>query len=595
MIPGVNPGLLLILGALLLPLLPRRPRQVWLLLLPLLSAAQLLTLDRADAGAVTLAGVALHTLRVDDLSFVFACVFHVALLLGTIFALQVEDVTQHVSAVLYAGATIAGCLAGDLVTLFVCWEVVGLASAFLVWARRTPQAYRAGVRYLVWQVISGLLLLAGIMVLWVERGAAGGAAGPLMFGDIGLRGPAGPLLLAAFGIKAAFPALHTWLSDAYPEGTPTSTVFLSAFTTKLAVYALARGFAGTEGLIYVGAAMAVFPIFFAVIENDLRRVLAYSLINQVGFMVVGVGVGGLGVSGAAAHAFADVIFKGLLFMSMGAVLHRTGTTDANQLGGLHRTMPFTAVCCMVGAASISAFPLFSAFATKSLIMDAVAEAHRPVIWFMLLFAAAGVFHHAGIKIPFFAFFGHDSGKRPPEAPWNMRIAMGLGAALCIAIGCFPGALYSLLPGPITADYPVYTASHVVAQTQLLFFSALAFCALMLSGRYPPELTSTNLDVDWLWRRPWRVVWRELSGPIAANAERLHALLLEQLPRAVARAVMRPARSEGLAARFWSLRTSVLALVVMVLMYVVVAAVTEPRPRPQRARPPVQHGGGSPVR
>ncbi|MBX3469887.1 MAG: Na(+)/H(+) antiporter subunit D [Planctomycetes bacterium] len=572
MISGLNPGFLLMAGALLIPLLPRLLRQGWLVALPLLSAAQLLTLDRGDRGEVTLAGVTLHTLFVDDLSFTFALVFHLALLLGSIFALKVEDATQHVSAVLYGGAAIAACLARDLVTLFICWEVVAVASAFLIWAQRTPRAYQTGMRYLAWQILSGLLLLAGILALVVERGGPAKLTGPLVFEALPLDGAAGWLILLAFGIKAAFPALHTWLSDAYPEATPTGAVFLSGFTSKLAVYALARAFAGQEVLVYVGAAMAIFPIFFAVIENDLRRVLAYSLINQVGFMVVGVGIGGLGVSGAAAHAFAHVIYKGLLFMSTGAVLFRTGTADANQLGGLYRTMPFTAVCCMIGAASISAFPLFSGFAAKSLIMVAVAEDHRPGVWFLLLFAAAGVFHHAGIKVPFFAFFGHDSGKRPPEAPWNMCLAMGLAAALCIGIGCYPPVLYAILPGPITADYAVYTAAHVITQLQLLLFSALAFCVLMLSGRYPPELTSTNLDVDWLWRRPGRVVWRELTGPIAANFGRLQALLLEGLPAAVSRAVMRPLRVDGLAARFWAMRTSVLVTVVLLLAYLLVGAV-----------------------
>ena len=232
------------------------------------------------------------------------------------------------------------------------------------------------------------------------------------------------------------------------QATPTGTVFLSAFTTKTAVYVLARCFAGTEYLIYIGAAMAMFPIFYAVIENDLRRVLGYSMINQIGFMVVGVGLGlgpGMGVNGAVAHAFNDVIFKGLLFMSMGAVLYRTGKINGSDLGGLYKSMPWTCGFCIVGASSISAFPLFSGFIHKSMIMQAAANEGHLAIWLMLLFASAGVFHHAGIKIPFFAFFSHDSGIRCEEAPRNMLWAMGIGATLCIAIGSFPQYLYGLLP------------------------------------------------------------------------------------------------------------------------------------------------------
>ncbi|HCF72277.1 MAG TPA: Na(+)/H(+) antiporter subunit D, partial [Gammaproteobacteria bacterium] len=236
-----------------------------------------------------------------------------------------------------------------------------------------------------------------------------------------------------------------------------------------------------------------------VIENDLRRVLGYSMINQIGFMVVGVGLGpGMGVNGAVAHAFNDVIFKGLLFMSMGAVLFRTGKINGSDLGGLYKSMPLTTGFCIVGASSISAFPLFSGFVSKSMVMQAAADQGHLVIWLMLLFASAGVFHHAGIKIPFFAFFAHDSGIRCKEAPMNMLVAMGLSASLCVFIGCLPGPLYSLLPYAV--DYQPYTSTHVLLQLQLLFFSALAFIFLKLSGIYPPELRSVNLDVDWVYRR-----------------------------------------------------------------------------------------------
>ena len=274
------------------------------------------------------------------------------------------------------------------------------------------------------------------------------------------------LIFLAFGIKCAFPFLHNWLQDAYPEASPTGTVFLSAFTTKLAVYGLARGFAGEDILIWIGALMTAFPIFYAVIENDLRRVLAYSLNNQLGFMVVGIGIGTeLALNGTVAHAFAHILYKALLFMSMGAVLYRVGTVKGSELGGLYKSMPWTAAFCIVGAASISAFPLFSGFVSKSLIMSAAASDGLLFIWFVLLFASAGVFHHSGIKIPYFAFFAHDSGKRCKEAPLPMLLAMGTTAVLCVGIGVWPEPLYALLPHPV--DYVPYTTAHVVTQLQLL--------------------------------------------------------------------------------------------------------------------------------
>ena len=245
--------------------------------------------------------------------------------------------------------------------------------------------------------------------------------------------------------------------------------------------------------------MTAFPIFYAVIENDLRRVLAYSLNNQLGFMVVGIGIGTeLSINGAAAHAFCHIIYKALLFMSMGAVLHRVGTVKGSELGGLYRSMPYTTGFCIVGAASISAFPLFSGFVSKSLIMTAALKGEYFWTWLILLFASAGVFHHSGIKIPYFAFFAHDSGKRCKEAPTNMLIAMAIAAFLCIGIGVYPDPLYAILP--YTVKYVPYTLEHVVTQLQLLIFSALAFTVLMRTGIYPPELRSTNLDTDWFYRK-----------------------------------------------------------------------------------------------
>ncbi|MDE0728551.1 MAG: proton-conducting transporter membrane subunit, partial [Alphaproteobacteria bacterium] len=250
-----------------------------------------------------------------------------------------------------------------------------------------------------------------------------------------------------------------------------------------------------------------FPIFFAVIENDLRRVLAYSLNNQLGFMVAGIGIGStLAINGAVSHAFAHIIYKALLFMTMGAVLYRTGTAKGSELGGLYKSMPWTTGFCIVGGASISAFPLFSGFVTKSMILTAVAEEGYVIPFLVLLFASAGVFHHSGIKIPYFAFFAHDSGKRPKEAPFNMLLAMGLAAFLCIGIGVYPQPLYALLPFPVV--YTPYTTTHVVTMLQLLVFSGLAFATLQRTGLYPPELRSTVLDFDfsYRWIAPRLVKW-----------------------------------------------------------------------------------------
>ena len=475
-------------------------------------------------------------LRVDRLSFIFALIFHIAAALNVIYAWRIGDRAQDVAGLAYAGAAIGGALAGDLLTLFIFWELSAIASAVLVFAPGTREAYAAGMRYLVVQILSGLLLLAGLALFAADGRGIGFEAMSLTLDEGGLD-LAALALFFAFGIKAAFPFLHNWLQDSYPKASVTGSVVLSAFTTKLAVYALARGFPGEDALIYIGATMTIFPVFFALIENNLRKVLAYSLNNQVGFMVCAVGVGTeLAINGAAAHAFVHIIYKALLFMSMGAVLYRTGTVKATELGGLYRTMPATTVFCIIGAMSISAFPLFSGFVAKSLTMSALGYEGMFFVWLVLLFASAGVLEHSGIKIPYFAFFGHDSGKRPKEAPPQMLVAMGIAAALCIGVGVFPQALYAILPYEV--KYQPYTADHVITQMQLLLFATLAFALLVRFRLYPDEVASTNLDFDWFYRVPgraflswasgasratWNALWAIASARIHALMERIYAV------------------------------------------------------------------------
>ena len=554
MVLGIPPGLFLIAGALLVPLFRGRWRQMYMLFLPLAGLWCLVDGQSGTFFAFTFMEYEIVPVRVDPLSLIFGYIFHIAAALSVVYAWHNDDIVEQMAGLAYAGSGIGAVFAGDLITLFVYWEAMAVTSVFLIWARRTEASYAAGMRYLIIQVGSGVLLLSGAILMAHETGS-------IAFEKMTLGSLATWLILIAFGIKCAFPFMHNWLQDSYPEATVTGTVFLSAFTTKCAVYALARGFPGEELLIYVGAAMTAFPIFYAVIENDLRRVLAYSLNNQLGFMVVGVGIGTtLAINGAAAHAFAHILYKALLFMSMGAVLYRVGTVKGSELGGLYKSMPFTTVFCIIGAASISAFPLFSGFIAKSLTLSAVAHEGYLAVWMILLFASAGVFHHSGIKIPYFAFFAHDSGKRCKEAPLNMLIAMGITAFMCIAIGVYSPWLYSLLPYPV--EYQPYTPSHVIGQYQLLMFSALAFAVLMRFKIYPPELKSVNLDFDITYRKWLPAIYR---GMINLTRDGWQSIL-EDLRRGVQRVVaymFRHHGPEGILARTWP--TGSMALWVAVLL------------------------------
>jgi len=563
-----NPAVILTAGAAITLATPRHLASLILLVVTALSAIKLFTLGLGEYGKISLFGETLTTLRLDPLSRIFAVVFHIAAALNIIYAWGQRDRAQNFATLAYPAAALGGVLAGDLITLFIWWEIAAITSVFLVWAPGTRVTYLAGMRYLSIQVLSGVLLLGGIVLLYRETGS-------LAFNFIGLRDADGAIkfsalvMLLAFGIKAAFPLLHNWVQDAYPKSTITGAIILSIFTTKLAVYSLARGFPGQSELIYVGAVMTIFPIFFALIENDLRKVLTYSINNQVGFMVCAIGLGT--INGAAGYAFGNIIFEGLLFMALGAAMFRTGTSKATELGGLYRTMPITMGLCIVGAMSISAFPGTLGFVTKGLIIDAAGYAHLFWIWLVLLFASAGVLEHAGIKIPYFTFFAHDSGKRPKEAPPQMLIAMGIAGALCIGLGVYPDPLYALMPDQdAIAKYHPYSAYHVVEQLQLLLWAVLAFAVLIIIKWYPPEIPSTNLDTDWFYRVPGRAFAGWVSGASGATFNALWAIFTARVHAIMARiyAVHGP---EGQMAKSWpigfmALWTAILLGFVLVIAF-----------------------------
>ena len=499
---GMHPATALILGGLATAFLRGRFASIALVIAPILGFWHVYTLELGSASNLALFGYDIIGVAVDQQAKLFGYLFHLAALVAGIYSFHLRDPWQISMALLYAATAVGVAFAGDMLSLFLWWEGLAITSVFQIWGRKTKQAEESGFRYLFFHVSSGLLLLAGILFRYHGEGASALSLEPLTkaleAGDLGAW-----LILLAIGVKAAFPGLHVWLKDGYAEATATGPVWLCAFTTKCAVCMLARLFPGAEILIAIGGVMAMFPIFYAVIENDLRRVLCYSKINQIGFMVVGIGIGTpLAIDGAIAHAYTHVLYKGLLFMSMGAVLYRTGEIRGSHLGGLYKTMPWTTGFCIVGAASISAFPLFSGFVSKSIIITETARNGHVFIWMCLLFASAGVFHHAGIKIPFFAFFAHDSGLRPKEAPINMLIAMGISSFMCIFLGCNPQWLYDMLPNG-AAGYHPYDATHVITQLEILLFSALAFTLLNLRGKYPPELPSVNLDIDWVYRKAGR--------------------------------------------------------------------------------------------
>jgi len=485
----VPPGLILVLGAFLIATSRGRLQQLFTLILPLVTAILIWLTPLADNTSIAFLGYELLPVSPNATSRVFATIFALMTLVGGVYGLKQASTLELSAAFAYAGSAIGVTFAGDLITLFVFWELMAIGSTLVIWAANTERAYRASLRYMLVHLTGGVVLMAGIVAHIYQTDS-------IAFTLFRLDSIASWLILVGFLINAGAPPLSAWIADAYPEASPSGSVFLSAFTTKTAVYALIVGFAGADVLIYVGLYMVFYGILYALLENDMRRILAYSIVNQVGFMVTAIGIGTeMAINGATAHAFAHIIYKALLLMSAGSVLLQAGERRCSHLGGLFQTMPVTAINGIIGALAISSFPFTSGFVTKSLETSAAAYEGLVFVWFMLLAASAGVFLHAGIKFPWFVFFQKDSGLRPKEAPLNMRIAMWIYSFFCIAIGLFPEFLYKILPYPV--KYEPYTVDHLVTQFQLLLFAGFAFFVLLPMMR---RTLTISLDFDWFYRR-----------------------------------------------------------------------------------------------
>lgn len=605
---NVPPGFILIIGALLLAITPGRAHKAWSLIAPLVALAAIWLFPENGRIVYHWLDYDLVLAQFNLPTKAFATIFALMAFAGSLFALNQDRRVELAGAMLYAGSAIGVTFAGDLITLFLFWEVMAIGSTIVVWAGNSEAARLAGRRYVNVHLVGGAILMAGIALhvqasgsILIPRMVLGGAleepvrmlaAGELPWLVPSLESPGSVLMLIGVLINSGTPPLGSWLPDAYPEASPSGTVFLSAFTTKTSVYVLIVLFAGCNLLVWIGCLMALYGIVYAILENDMRRILAYSIVNQVGFMVCAVGLGtGLAINGATAHAFAHIIYKALLLMSAGSVLYMTGKRKCTDLGGLYKAMPVTMWCGIIGALAISAMPLTSGFTTKSMITDAAALTelwapvtevngtmvwdsllHPTVAWFVLVAGSAGVFLHAGIKFPWFVFFqkaAPENDDRKLDPPANMKWAMVLFAALCIAIGVAPEPLYAILPfaRPDGGElYQAYSYSHVVNQLQLLLFAGLAFFVLL--GLLKRTLTIT-LDADWVYRRMLPGVWQWVVRPLLLAAEPFHRGLTQGVPRRAAQAFGASGRRESGAGDWaWGVRRTVFLLTVILSMLLV---------------------------
>jgi multicomponent Na+:H+ antiporter subunit D len=515
MIGWIHPGVVICLGAFLIPFIKWRSiKLAYFLLLPLAGLAILMLTSMGLFGTIPSWPEALHKFRIpffqytlelgriDKLSMVFAYVYVIAAFCMNIYALRVKNDWEHVAAMIYVGSSLGAIFAGDFLTLFFCLEIMSWAPVFLLWFRGTKKAMGAGVRYVLWHHFSGACILAGIIIHLQQTGSIEIVHLPWGWGGdyLGYN-----LMLLGFIINSATTPFHSWLSDTYSEATPSGSIYMTAYTTKTAIYCLIRTFSGVSLLMWMGAVQAVFALFLAVLENDGRRLCSYHIISQIGYMVAGVGMGTeMGINGAVSHALCHIIYNALLYMGAGCALVVVGTAKFNELGGLYKYMPISFWLYMVGGFSISGFPLFNGFISKVMTVEAAELIHQPIIYLLLEGATIGTFLHTGLKLPWNIWLqGRD--EPPPKiraklkdssvnTPINMLIGMGILAFMCILMGVYPKILYDRLPYPV--EFVPFTTTRVFSIMQMFIFTFMGFWLLRALVRGYPTYT---LDTDWFFR------------------------------------------------------------------------------------------------
>lgn len=357
----------------------------------------------------------------------------------------------------FIGAMVGLVLTTSLLLMFVFWEITALCSyALIAFHNDDPKAVAGGMKALIITQFGGVGLLAGALLLFAYQGSYDI---PTFLSNPTIL-PAGALAAMAFGCLAAAAAksaqfpFQTWLPDAMEAPTPISALIHAATMVNAGVYLLARfypAFAEIPGwrtaVVVVGLLSALLTALMALTANDLKRVLAYSTVSQLGFMVYAVGAGS--VLAASFHLFSHAIFKALLFLGAGAVIHAAGTRDMRQMGGLGKQMPFIRFVFIIGSLALAGLPILNGFWSKEFILEVGLE-HGPLWAWIGMLLVAGLTALYTLRCVWLVFFGesrshlhaHDAGPAMKTA----LVPLALGAVVSwLAAGPFFKMLAESLP------------------------------------------------------------------------------------------------------------------------------------------------------
>lgn len=421
-----------------------------------------------DSNFLARSGLSLLTFTLHPYGKIAAFGFTLVGSFGLLYGLKLSTTAEQAVSIWAIAAAIGVSFAGNFLTFLLFWELLSLAAAALVYLKKTAKSIKMATRLLAFQLVGGFSLTVGIVLQYCATGSL----------DLAIPVAGLPFFIIGIGIKTAFIPLHLWVPWGYPAASFPSSVLLAALCTKVGVYGVARILPVSEGIALMGACMALIGVSIALIQGELRRLLSYHIISQVGYMVAGVGLGlACSVDGGLLHLVNHMIYKALLFMSAGAVILATGTESIHELHHpksedegppLWRVIPIAAIGALIGALSIAGMPPFNGYVSKYLLKNGTHD--FPLVYWILQVASVGT----ALSFAKFVYFGFIRGRLKIKQPLNVSMQaaiIGL-ASCCVLFGVFPGLLKPLLP--FQSDLHVYSAGGIIMAAGLVGGGILLF-------------------------------------------------------------------------------------------------------------------------
>ena len=496
----MNPGLIYLIGSIGLYIIKQEWRKYLALITAISAGVVLFILPQGQLLKLPFLDFELILLEVTPITRFIAIIFIFFNIASIIYGINLFTRKDYWLSYFYIGSSLTIILVGDFFSFYICWELMTISSYFLIFNNSQPLTRQTSYYYFVMHLVGAISLLWGILL---HYSAVGSMA--LTTVQVGL-----PFFILAVGIKLAFIGLHTWLPKNYANTPFYISVILSAYTTKVGVYACYKLLPTVDYLAYAGVISAVLGVIFALAQTKIRNILSYHIISQIGYMIVALEVStstSVSLIGGFFHLGNHILYKGLLFMTAGVVIYATDKEDLINLGGLYKELPYTTIYIIIAAASISGIPLFNGYVSKLLIKKGVSD---PILIWGMYLAGIGT-SLSFLKIIYFGFF------RTPKQKVNIKqqpssgmiISMGLLAAACVIIGLRPQVLLQVLGG-INKEVHYFSLHYLWVGLQPTLLALVLF-KVAYQWIKPQHHESHDFDAYLLLGRAVNTIGKQLSN------------------------------------------------------------------------------------